>query len=109
MDSSDDETLGELQTTCVVREGNVGDTTNPPTVKVVDPIRGDTLKDHNSDGVWYGGEAGETAISPIMMSGEGKCRGEAGETAFSSVMLSDIEKVNSPATSTPGSTTSPTG
>ena len=61
------------------------------------PIRGDTLKDHNSDDVWYGGGAGDTAISPIMKNDVGMCRGEAGDTVFSSIMLSDIEKVNSPA------------
>ena len=50
-DATNDEVIGELQTTCGVREGNVEDTTNPPTGVVVIPIRGDTLKDHNSDGV----------------------------------------------------------
>ena len=42
------------------------------------------------------------------MNDVGMSRGETGDTVFPSIMLSDVDKVNSPATSTPGSTPSPT-
>ena len=81
----------ELQTKYEGREGDVEDTTNPPTDVVVVPIRGDTLKDHRSDDVWYGGRAGDTAVSPIVVSDVGMGRGETGDTVFSSIMLSEID------------------
>ena len=109
VDSTEGEASSELQATRVMNEGKVGETTAPSTDRVVDSIRGETLRDHKSGGVWYRGDAGETAISPIVMSGEVKCSGDAGETAISPIMMSDIVKMNSPATSTPGSTPSPTG
>ena len=115
-DAMEDIAPGELQATSGVREGFVEDTTNPPMGVMMEvvgvPFRGDTLKDTLKDldavGRWYGGRAGDTAVSPITLSDVGKGRDETGDTVFPSIMFSDVDKVTSPATSTPGSTPSPT-
>ena len=76
------------------------------------PFRGNTLKDTlkaiSVSGVWYGEKAENTAISPITLSDVRKGREESEDTGFPSIMLSNVDKVTSPATSTPGSTPSPT-
>ena len=42
-------------------EGTVGETTAPLMSGVVDPIRGETLRDHDFSDVMCGGRAGDTA------------------------------------------------
>ena len=114
-EAMEDSVTVEIQASCEEGEGCVENTTNPPKgvgmEEEGDPIRENTLKDTlkyiDVGGVWYGENVENTAISPVTLSDVRKGGGESEYTGFPSIMMGDIDKVTSPATSTPGSSPSP--